>query len=1274
MVISTHKKQSAIDVPTLIKNINTGILSLLQDFKKSTSIEKRLCSVCKDVSYPDCEEYCLQLEQGRMMAQDIFKSMLTDIQNTGGKSHSAKNEDRFRNCLTALTPVSHIHSNKLYKNYKDLRAVREYQNDSEETLKEMISTRYEQLNSMTKTTIMFAKYLVYTNKQPLLQHIFIQWLKILIDIEMSQFLPEMIRGQNEVYKRIMRLKNGPDTKEKEQLNKEFVDLEGDISASSLTVDHLLREVSHIYDSILYLNRRCEKYCIPETQDIIRSFTNLMLRTEAIDIVTEYFFMPKYWTNELFKALDTAIPNKDSITIVSVLGLQSTGKSTLLNTMFGQQFKVRGGRCTKGVQARLVSVSDGFDVLPSKYIMVFDSEGFRAPELKTVMNTYDRDNQLATFVSGLGNISIMTVNGENATELTDIIQIVVHASLRLKTANSSIVLGHKCFFVHNNVEEQSEEQMQKGYIEFRKLMDSVAIEAARSEGLGNISSFNDIMQFDERRPFKALPNIWNGDSKIRVFNSKYSKGVADIKSDISLLLENDKYESFRDIATFATDIWDGVITENFVFSFRNSLEMQLYCSTETEINETILKSQIKLQDEFNSRKRKGENDTNVKMLETKAELKESLELLTDLYCSEAKAFVSKLLHTCKYPHIVKQWESQYVKKVEFCYKEMKESIHQDVDRYFFDIQLTTETASIGKKYRDELKSTSMRIAQTMQGKNRNEYDKEFYKHWNTYENDVRKKRDEIFPPLNVCNHFRNLTMKKYSYDANLSKALSVFDRKTAIHSSTQFFVRKISKDDYNLSLTTLFGSQTEMIITHELQEYSKNVERILENLNQTKGPLYENDLQRVFEDIVSKCTDVNTKMKKQGVTLKTSFVTGLVVQTLQYASCMIDSHNETYDKDYGFSASLKRFQMEMYDLFESEITQRRLEEKAARQFCLGIENAVTDIIKDNLTIRASQLLLQELPNIKFNLIKAVSYSLLKAKRFSDFLQYIKLPRDFCCSWYKQECYKVLHSNGKYIELLQHEVENYRRGTERAIPKHVDSSVDVSTWFCNFAKHLTLFTCSKIHFRTFLEIDKLGDFNCFLSFLVDKGLLYETFQRIENNFRSIKDKQGTFTVLYESLFDKCWGCPEVCPFCHEPCMKSKDHGGKHQCLQHRPLGGKGSRWIKSNEIVLNTCNFLVNTMTRRYRCSLVSNKCGCKKTMTECNVYHPYRNYKEFFKNWDIMPSSDPHGCCKFWLWFVGKFAEDLKKHHEYKISEIPDSWFQISDAEALKSLDAYFTVI
>ena len=96
-------------------------------------------------------------------------------------------------------------------------------------------------------------------------------------------------------------------------------------------------------------------------------------------------------------------------------------------MFGLEFAVSAGRCTRGIYAQLIPVSPDSH-LPFDYMIVLDSEGLRAPELAN--DKYQHDNELATFVIGLADLTLVNLKGENTAEMRDVLQIVIHAFLEI----------------------------------------------------------------------------------------------------------------------------------------------------------------------------------------------------------------------------------------------------------------------------------------------------------------------------------------------------------------------------------------------------------------------------------------------------------------------------------------------------------------------------------------------------------------------------------------------------------------------------------------------------------------------------------------------------------------------------------------------------------------------------------------------------------------------------------------------------------------------------
>ena len=141
-------------------------------------------------------------------------------------------------------------------------------------------------------------------------------------------------------------------------------------------------------------------------------------------------LPITWVKAVLKQLKMLHEGK-KLFVISVLGIQSTGKSTLLNTMFGLQFNVSAGRCIWGVFLQLLPVDDELHYkLGCNLIVIIDTEGLRAPELQFV-GTQAHDNELATFVIGLPDVTIINIYGKTPGDLDDILQTVIHASIRVK---------------------------------------------------------------------------------------------------------------------------------------------------------------------------------------------------------------------------------------------------------------------------------------------------------------------------------------------------------------------------------------------------------------------------------------------------------------------------------------------------------------------------------------------------------------------------------------------------------------------------------------------------------------------------------------------------------------------------------------------------------------------------------------------------------------------------------------------------------------------------
>jgi GTPase Era involved in 16S rRNA processing len=99
-----------------------------------------------------------------------------------------------------------------------------------------------------------------------------------------------------------------------------------------------------------------------------------------------------------------------VIVISILGPQSSGKSTLLNFLFGCDFAVSMGRCTRGVYGSY------FDLSNMKYlgvdgILILDTEGlFEIVNKKDEKNRRDFDSKLVLFCLTVCDIVIINTKG------------------------------------------------------------------------------------------------------------------------------------------------------------------------------------------------------------------------------------------------------------------------------------------------------------------------------------------------------------------------------------------------------------------------------------------------------------------------------------------------------------------------------------------------------------------------------------------------------------------------------------------------------------------------------------------------------------------------------------------------------------------------------------------------------------------------------------------------------------------------------------------------
>lgn len=66
-----------------------------------------------------------------------------------------------------------------------------------------------------------------------------------------------------------------------------------------------------------------------------------------------------------------------VCVISILGPQSSGKSTVLNFLFGCNFKASEGRCTRGIYGSYFEINETENAWGYNGLLIIDTEGINS---------------------------------------------------------------------------------------------------------------------------------------------------------------------------------------------------------------------------------------------------------------------------------------------------------------------------------------------------------------------------------------------------------------------------------------------------------------------------------------------------------------------------------------------------------------------------------------------------------------------------------------------------------------------------------------------------------------------------------------------------------------------------------------------------------------------------------------------------------------------------------------------------------------------------------
>ncbi|XP_033992195.1 interferon-induced very large GTPase 1-like isoform X2 [Trematomus bernacchii] len=1044
-------------------------------------------------------------------------------------------------------------------------------------------------------------------------------------------------------------------------NKEIKKIDQQLSNSSLGTEHFFREMGQIYEASLSLKKTDPAR--QQLQHLPKLCAELMLDGFPLELVDgEASNIPLRWVSDVLSQLNALVSPKNKILVVTVLGVQSTGKSTLLNTMFGVQFAVSSGRCTRGAFMLLIQINE--DVRKDfncDFMVIIDTEGLKSPELAQLDNSHEHDNELATLVVGLSDITIINVAMENSTEMKDILQIVVHAFLRMKEVSKK---KPKCQFVHQNVSDVSAHDKN---LRDRKLLlqqlNEMTQAAAKMEKKEEYSSFTDVMEYSPDTGNWYIPGLWNGNPPMAPVNTGYSEAVYELKKNIITILGScgSSANNILEFTEWMKSLWTAVKHENFIFSFRNSLVADAYMRLCTEFNKWEWELKKEMFTLVTQAETRISNFGTPADKSNKSDMRELLMLLKNEALTELSKWETKLLgnleqyfkQTNGHVYLVEGYRQEFANSAKSLRQEMESSVFNQLTAAADIRQGMTELDKIKENHTKELEGKVCALIEECRKEkvkmSEEELDKEFDKMWTKTVKELsckEMKKEDIFTPVSFS--LRTNLSTKGSHASDLLSQKSLKECRQDLFKYTAQGTMVWLKGLFSAPSHTKAAQQTAVgIITVCSQMVSDKVQR--------KSNYHDTYIDEILNMIDEKLQ--NNQQVGTDITFEVSLKQHICADAARRFQKMHEDFIHENDPYRCLNENKGKFLADFKDVFHNvDQCQKKAEEFTDRCLKPAVEDFVNRSLGPDII---GEMRTSEQFSTRMSFQCSVLLDLLSKDDFKKYLSFICSYEHYVKEWILN---KILErfSDGSTMFEDQH-LQSCVNSINNAIQK---AKTEKSGNLKSFVEDV----CQELGDKLVISQDALGAFMILNNANQEQFALWltecvtEMAQTLRKKFEktNIQTKLQSLHVNPQNeLFNKLIGCGKQCPFCKAPCEAGGRAHTEHFTSLHRPDGLGRYRWSDSEKLGIDICSSLVN-----------SNK-DFRHSDTKDHS-HPYKRYKEKYPDWKISPDASLQAS-DYWKYVLAKFNDQFAAAYDAKPADIPAAWKLITPEQAEASLKESFHI-
>ena len=1088
-----------------------------------------------------------------------------------------------------------------------------------------------------------------------------------------------------------------------------------IARASFGIEHIFRELGQVFE--VYSNcPRKQKTNITRSlefgvENLKEVAAQLLYEGHAFEIIDgDVNHVAMEWVSSVLESLANIIGHKMRIFVLSILGTQSTGKSTLLNTMFGADFPVSSGRCTRGIFMQLIPIEENLRTqLKYDYLVILDTEGLRAPEL-SLNSFYRRDNELATMAVGLGDLTLINMSGEGHSEVQDILQIIVFAFIRMKESFSK----PRCIFVHQNVSDtHAHTNLLTARSNLIKTLDKMTERAAQHENQNSFyKQFGDVIEFHPEQEVFYFPGLFEGQPPQNKISTGYSNKAANLRHYLLDCFSNNRDKKFQTILEWSKKLklmWKSVLEENFVFSYRNALEVTSRFELDHKIS-SWHSNYIQSLSDWKSQSLNQLFNADLNHLdETWKSLTQQLQqekIHPSIEIIKQNELIKFYFVEHEIIEIFSQWKAntdQYFEKKREKHLEKMENEYKMI----YEFQKT-------KKKMDEtfvkcrkdivLKVLALFTDMKKRGESLNDentIDSKFSVIWIEW-----KAQIDVHEPeqSNISNDLQTALL-----ESEIIKSMHALSDKSTLINDTENFVSIGQKSFENLSIllsktdtkscyytlndllkkihisigyiSTIFSgkskpgtgnNQFKTVLGILITECERNINDYLVSLLKNESPYDPNS----FHIIINKCYETLSKhnySQKYNFQMSLELNTDFIFDFIFYQCCKAipvlqqiqDQFLSRTSLDLKFNQLEEQLKATFNRLCEGIASEHLCASELAKITMSGLKDSLADIVPQTfLSVFMDDPKLNTTFRDRSSLILSILKGLARNRVFDDYISYIKNPINFLVDYVQKQLKKYSQmkdarkkTQNKILEKVNELIEFYSEACYQAWTQE-DSEIPI-TWanfkmeFYSKIKHKV----RNVSFNDFdvLDIHEISNHSQFCDFYSEELILLV---KQTEWLKWIVDFIEKEVSLYKDITDTILECEELCPFCSELCQLScGDH--KHYCgTFHRPKGINGWRGHNSRKISVHNC-----TNSIKYKRNFYYNEVSYE--------YVNYQTVNSRFESWIILGADALDS--KYWNWVIYQFEDQFVAHYGILKNEYTYLWCNLTEEEVIKDLENHYRI-